>query len=92
MYKYYFIVIYTCRCILIGMIKRKKEIMNLNSTVSMSFLKKELDTKQNHNFLGDINESNYIKQNTHGSYFVLYTAKDIFYCFSSNYKVLVIVV
>jgi hypothetical protein len=82
MYKYYFIVIYTCRCILIGMIKRKKEIMNLNSTVSMSFLKKELD----------INESNYIKQYTHGSYFVLYTAKDIFYCFSSNYKVLVIVV
>jgi hypothetical protein len=48
MYKYYFIVI----CILIGMIKRKKEITCLDSTVRMSFLEKELDTKQNHNFLG----------------------------------------
>jgi hypothetical protein len=34
------------------MIKRKKEIMRSNSTMSMSFLEKELDTKQNHNFLG----------------------------------------
>jgi hypothetical protein len=33
------------------MIKRKKKIMSSNSTVSMSFLEKELDTKQNHNFL-----------------------------------------
>jgi len=52
MYKYYFIVICTGRCILIGMIKRKKEIMRSNSTMSLSFLEKELDTKQNHNFLG----------------------------------------
>jgi len=33
------------------MIKRKKGIMSSNSTVRMSFLEKELDTKQNHNFL-----------------------------------------
>ena len=33
------------------MIKRKKEIMSSNSTVRMSFLEKELYTKQNHNFL-----------------------------------------
>jgi len=68
MYKYYFIVICTGRCILSGMIQPKKEIMRSNSTARMSFLEKELDTKQNHNFLGakkiqmPINEPNYIKQ------------------------------
>jgi hypothetical protein len=52
MYKYYFIVFCTGRCILIGMIKQKKEIMSSNSTMTLSFLEKELETKQNHNFLG----------------------------------------
>jgi hypothetical protein len=47
------------------MIKWKKGITCSNSTVSLSFLEKELDTKQNYNFLGakkiqmPINEPNF---------------------------------